>query len=415
MNRRAPSDLWLWLVVILPTISAAMACFKLQAVFILAMLFGLALLECGRLPDAKFAQVLARYAGCAFVTTVPYMLVGYSMMFDFERLLEILRFKEAAPVADQYQGVYGAITWESVSPWTKISYQASFCLMGGLILAAGFTREVRPLAQLALCSVWAVAVYPTFGAWSWGLGWLGRRGFHDFAGGTVVYSLAGWSVLGVLAARAWSIRPMRTDAHVLTKNHRPWLYACGVVLLSPALALFELFEPSESSELVVAINLAAALGAIAASVVGLAVFRCWRMQFVFVGCWAAMAAVSAVPGPPLVGTIAESLLSGSAAGSLSVVALWFVDKLRIPDRLGVISACGVGGACGTVAVGFIHISPGTAFIHIAPGSTLGPVTLTAQLIGVATAFVFAFGVFGGITWAALYLHRKRTENATHSL
>ena len=51
---------------------------------------------------------------------------------------------------------------------------------------------------LLISFVVALPIYPLFGHWAWGgafggdPGWLANIGFVDFAGGTVVHSVAGW-------------------------------------------------------------------------------------------------------------------------------------------------------------------------------------------------------------------------------
>ncbi|HCT44692.1 MAG TPA: ammonium transporter, partial [Phycisphaerales bacterium] len=52
---------------------------------------------------------------------------------------------------------------------------------------------------LVFSGVYVALIYPIVGMWHWGGGWLAERGFHDFAGSTIVHSVGGWGALaGVL-------------------------------------------------------------------------------------------------------------------------------------------------------------------------------------------------------------------------
>lgn len=64
---------------------------------------------------------------------------------------------------------------------------------------------MRFRAYIAVAVIVSALIYPLFGHWAWnGLeknvftGWLGRLGFRDFAGSTVVHSLAGWVSLAAV-------------------------------------------------------------------------------------------------------------------------------------------------------------------------------------------------------------------------
>ena len=60
-------------------------------------------------------------------------------------------------------------------------------------------------------------IYPIIGHWVWGGGWLGRLGFADFAGSTVVHATGGWAAfIGtiILGSRVGKFGP---DVAVLTR------------------------------------------------------------------------------------------------------------------------------------------------------------------------------------------------------
>ena len=48
---------------------------------------------------------------------------------------------------------------------------------------------------LIFSAIYVAFVYPWVGSWNWGGGWLAQRGFHDFAGSTLVHSVGGWAAL----------------------------------------------------------------------------------------------------------------------------------------------------------------------------------------------------------------------------
>jgi hypothetical protein len=393
MHRRAPSDLWLWLVVILPTISAALAYYKLTAVVLLLIVFGLAALECGRFADAKFTPVVVRYLACAFVTAVLY--VGSQFAINFiDKLVN-------SPPDNVYLKNDAQALWERIPIWTRIKIRSVSCVVCGLLLAAGLTREVRPSVQLGLCGVLALFVNPIFVAWMRS-GWLAPTGYSFFNRGTLVYSLAGWSALAVLVVRGWLTHDDRKGPQYSLNQDRPWLCTGGALLLSSGLLCYlVLIAASSVDGLFYSVVSAAACGAIAASLVALALCRARWMQFAIVGVWATMAAVHSVPGTLIVVTFVDYLFIGMVAGSLSAISLWYVDELGIPDHLGVVSACGFGGATGTVGVGFLKVVPRTS--HEAT-------TLMMQLLATAAPLIWAFVVFGGITWGAMRFVQMRSQS-----
>ena len=98
--------------------------------------------------------------------------------------------------------------------WTTtfLAYQAMFCGTAITILSGAVAERMRFNGYLLAAAVIASFIYPIFGHWAWNgsdqglqLGWLGSRGFVDFAGVTVVHSFGGWAslaILFVLGARA---------------------------------------------------------------------------------------------------------------------------------------------------------------------------------------------------------------------
>ena len=84
-------------------------------------------------------------------------------------------------------------------------FQVMFCGTATTIFSGAVAERMPFSAYLTVAGILSVAVYPVFGHWAWngidtgGLGgWLGRKGFVDFAGSTVVHSVGGWVALAAL-------------------------------------------------------------------------------------------------------------------------------------------------------------------------------------------------------------------------
>jgi Amt family ammonium transporter len=123
-------------------------------------------------------------------------------------------------------------------------------------------------------------------------------------------------------------------------------------------------------------NLAAAAGSVGAMATAWIYFKKPDATMMLNG---VLAGLVAITSPCATVTPASSVIIGLAAGVLVVFSVLFFDRIRIDDPVGAISVHGVCGAWGTLAAALFN----------AEGVTMQLVT--TQLIGIAAAFVWAFG------------------------
>src|SRR5262249_51391399 len=94
---------------------------------------------------------------------------------------------------------------------TQASKLAFFCLQvvfaatAANVVTGALGERMRFKAALARTPLVTALLYPVYGHWAWAgvasghpAGWLGRAGFVDFAGASVVHSLGGWMALAGL-------------------------------------------------------------------------------------------------------------------------------------------------------------------------------------------------------------------------
>ncbi|MEM9220590.1 MAG: ammonium transporter [Cyanobacteria bacterium P01_F01_bin.150] len=84
-------------------------------------------------------------------------------------------------------------------------FQAMFCSTAVTILSGAVAERMTFRGYLLIASLVSGILYPLFGRWAWNgldqgevIGWLGQRGFIDFAGSTVVHSVGGWTALAAV-------------------------------------------------------------------------------------------------------------------------------------------------------------------------------------------------------------------------
>ncbi len=125
-------------------------------------------------------------------------------------------------------------------------------------------------------------------------------------------------------------------------------------------------------------NAAAAGGLIVALLVARMMFGKADLTMALNGALAGLVAITAEPSTP---TPLAATLIGGVGGFLVVFSIVALDKLRIDDPVGAISVHGTVGIWGLLAVPLTN--DGTSFV--------------GQLVGMATIFVWVFGV-SFVTW-----------------
>lgn len=91
-------------------------------------------------------------------------------------------------------------------------FQAMFCGTATTIVSGAIAERMKFGSYLLIACLISGLIYPIFGHWAWNgvnhgalVGWLGKLGFVDFAGSTVVHSVGGWvslASLPIVGARA---------------------------------------------------------------------------------------------------------------------------------------------------------------------------------------------------------------------
>ena len=258
------------------------------------------------------------------------------------------------------------------------------------------------------CYGWFIAalIYPLYGNWVWGGGWLSTLGtnFHlghghaDFAGSSVVHMTGGVMAL----VGAWMLGPRigkynENGSPNVIPGHNIPMAVLGTFVLAFGWFGFNPGSTLAGTDLriaIVAVNtlLASASGAVAATL------WMWLVRSnkpdPGMMCNGMLAGLVAITAPCAYVGPSSALIIGLISGILVVEAAFFVErKLRIDDPVGAIAVHGVNGAWGCIALGLFADGTYGDGLNGVAGTVKGLFygdggQLAAQVIGVAVDFVF---------------------------
>ncbi|MFZ5948301.1 MAG: ammonium transporter [Stygiobacter sp.] len=250
-------------------------------------------------------------------------------------------------------------------------------------------------------------VYPIYGNWVWGGGWLADLGVNfglghgqvDFAGSSVVHLVGGVAALAgaiVIGPRIGKYSKNGTSQAI--PGHNIPMAIAGTFILAFGWFGFNAGSTLAGTDLrltVVATNtmLASGAGALAATLLMIFKFGKPDPSMMANGLLAGLVAITA---PCAFVPSWASFVIGAIAGILVVYAVFFIDqKLKIDDPVGAVAVHGVNGAWGVLSLGlFADGTYGDGWNGVAGGvkglfyGDAGQ--LVAQIIGVITAIIFVF-------------------------
>ena len=250
-------------------------------------------------------------------------------------------------------------------------------------------------------------VYPVFGNWVWGNGWLANLGANfpalghghvDFAGSSVVHMQGG--VIALMFA--WLIGPRHGKYNKEGKLVHPIMpHSIPMVMLGTFILAFGWFGFNPGSTLagtdlriaVVAVN---TMIAGSTATMATTLYMWWfktKKPDPSMMCNGMLAGLVAITAPCAFVSAGGAAWIGIIAGLLVVEAVFFFDKHRIDDSVGAISVHGVNGAWGCLSIGlFADGTYGDGWNGVAGtvkglfyGGGMGQ--FWAELIGVSTCFI----------------------------
>lgn len=258
----------------------------------------------------------------------------------------------------------------------------------------------------------SMLLYPIFGNWAWGGGWLSQlgvnfglgHGYADFAGSGVVHAVGGLCALAGAIVLGPRIGKYNRDGSVnAMPGHNIPLGLLGTFIL--AFGWFG-FNPGSTlgvaggglnrvGIIAVATMIASAGGAL--SSMAYMIFKTGKPDPTMVanGFLAGLVAITAPSG--FVGATAGFII-GLIAGVLVCISVEVLDRMQIDDPVGAISVHGTCGLWGVLSLGLF--ADGTAYYGGAWNGVAGSVRglfygdfgqFFAQVIGCITLFVWAFG------------------------
>jgi Amt family ammonium transporter len=253
-------------------------------------------------------------------------------------------------------------------------------------------------------------VYPIFGNWVWGGGWLSQLGVNfglghghvDFAGSSVVHLVGGMAALAGAIVLGPRIGKYGKDGTVnVIPAHNLPMAMLGTFILAFGWFGFNAGSSLAGTDLriaVAAVNtmLASATGAIAAMFYVTIRYGKPDPAMLVNGMLAGLVAITA---PCAFVSSGGAALIGAIAGVLVVVAALFIERtLKIDDPVGAIAVHGANGIWGVIALGlFADGTYGDGLNGVAgtvKGLFYGDASqLMAEVVGVVACVTFTFTAF----------------------
>ncbi len=280
-------------------------------------------------------------------------------------------------------------------------FEAMFCSTATTIVSGASAERMKFGAYLLVAALTSGIIYPVFGHWAWNgietnhlLGWLGKIGFVDFAGSTIVHSMGGWvslAVLLVIGPRLGRFTPDKTTQEMRGSNLQ--LSVLGAMLLWLGWLGFNggsyLHLDIRVATVIVNTILAGTSGMLVGAVLGWLLYRRPEVELIINGSLAGLVAITASSHAS--SSTAAPLIGGVGAVVMVLVSLT-LQRCQIDDAVDAIAVHAGGGVWGTLAVGLFG---NLDLLHTGLSRSQ---QLLVQVLGIGVSFVWGFG----LTWLVLY-------------
>ena len=364
--------------------------FLVMGAFVMWMAAGFSMLEAGLVRSKSTVEILTKNIALYSIASIMYMLVGYNLMYpaDGNGIIPAVSFflggdNEAADVIASGGEVY-------YSALSDFFFQVVFVATAMSIVSGAVAERMKLSSFLLFCVVMTGLIYPIQGYWKWGGGFLDTAGFQDFAGSGVVHLCGAAAALaGVFLLGARKGKYVNGKINAIPGANMP-LATLGTFILwlgwfgfngGSELMMSNVAEANAVALIFVNTNAAAAGGVIGALLFSKILFGKFDLSMSLNGAIGGLVSITAEPLAP---TPELAAIIGAVGGILVVISIIVLDKSRIDDPVGAISAHGTCGIWGLIAVTLSN----------------GDATLGAQLYGTIVIFAWTF-IMALIFWGIL--------------
>ncbi|MCG8551090.1 MAG: ammonium transporter [Desulfobacterales bacterium] len=352
-----------------------------SAVLVFLMQPGFMCLESGLTRPKNSINVAIKNIADFVFSVIGFWVIGFGLMFGLSRW-----------------GLIGTTSFfpefgDNFHLMSFFLFQTMFCGTATTIFSGAVAERMKFSSYLQVAILLSALIYPVFGHWAWnGLdigtrsGWLGKAGFVDFAGSTVVHSIGGWVALAALIV----IGPRHGR---FAKNGKPVdfhgndlpLSVLGTLLLWIGWIGFNggstLAMDARVSGIIVKTLIAGASGAICCLFIGYCVSKLFNIAFLINGSLGGLVAITACCHCV---TISQSVFIGGVAGILCLVVEDILLRYRIDDAVSAVPVhlgCGIWGTLAVALFGDPQtLGTGLSFLS----------QLQSQITGIIAAFFAGF-------------------------
>ncbi len=408
----------------------------LTGYLVLFMQAGFALLTCGLVRKKNAGHLMMLNFAAYVFAFLAYYAVGYAFQFGAMAINAAPANLGGTPTLNHFllgSGQWGFLGGKGfflsgpgydAGSLCLTLFEVVFMETAGYIIVGAICERINFWSFL-LCELFMGAIlYPIFGCWVWGGGWLSQvgstlhlaHGYVDFAGSTVVHAVGGFAAMALAVILGPRLGKYGPDGKVkVFPAHNLAFVVSGTFILLFGWMGFNPGSTLGASDLrisVIAVN--TNLAAVAGSATALLL---WYMIFgkpdITMACNGMLAGLVAITAPCAFVSPNSSVIIGILAGVLVCLGVLFNDRVaRIDDPCGAISVHGYCGWLGAVCVGiFADGTYGAGWNGIGASSYLGHAgqgvtgllhgdtrQFLCQLMGATLCAAWAFGatfvVFG---------------------
>jgi Amt family ammonium transporter len=361
------------------------------AFLVMFMQAGFAMLEAGFCRAKNATNLMAKNLMDFVIGSLAFFFVGYALM-----------------MGSDWHGILGTTGWAMLGDYYDVGRYLSmfwmlvFCATAATIVSGAVAERLKFKAYIGYSIVVSVIIYPIYGHWIWGGGWLSSLPFGagavDFAGSGAVHAIGGF--VGLAGALILGPRFGKYD-----KNKKPRAIPGHSIILA-ALGVFILwfgwfgFNPGSTfsahhlriSVIAVNTNLAAAAAALIALLIAKWRTKKWDTGMALNGAVAGLVGITA-PCAWVEGWAA--IVIGLIAGALMYGSVKFFENRGLDDPVGAVSVHGICGLWGLLSVGFFADGTYGVYSLEAPYVTGlfyggGGGQLLAQVVSMAVVATWAF-------------------------